>query len=75
MKTWSTGELGIMWLGVGIALVVVAPVGFDGVLTVIAVVAGIVALVYGGVLAWRGMRKDPAEQNPDSEDQSPREDT
>ena len=63
MKPWSTGERGIAWLGVGIALIIVAPVGFDGTWTAVAVVIGALALIYGGWLAWTGMRKGPSEES------------
>ena len=66
MKPWSTGERGLAWLGAGIALIVVAPVGFDGSWTAVAVVLGVLALAYGGWLAWTGMRKDK-DETPDAE--------
>ncbi|WP_084073883.1 hypothetical protein [Demequina sp. NBRC 110052] len=68
MAKWSTGEKGIAWLGVGIALIVVAPVGFDGAWTGVAVVLGAIALAYGGWLAWTGMRKDK-DDAPGSDDE------
>lgn len=71
MKPWSTGERGIAWLGVGIALIVVAPVGFDGSWTAVAVVIGVLALAYGGWLAWTGMRKDKDETAQRPEDDGP----
>ncbi|WNM26551.1 hypothetical protein RN607_10110 [Demequina capsici] len=67
MKAWSKGELGLMWLGVGAALVVTAPIWANGLLTVVAVVLGVVALVYGGLLSWQGVRKSPLERTETSE--------
>ncbi|MDN4471826.1 hypothetical protein [Demequina zhanjiangensis] len=76
MQKWSRGELGVMWLGVGIAVIVVAPIAFDGMWTAIAVVVGAVALIYGGSLAWTGIRKDPTEEThaPEAQQDAPPKD-
>ncbi len=63
MQKWSKGELGVMWLGIGAAVFVVAPIATDGIWTTLLAVAGVVTIIYGGVTAWQGMRKDPADRH------------
>ena len=55
MQKWSKGELGIMWLGVGAACVAVSG-RFNGGVAVIFIVVGVLALLYGGVTTWQGVR-------------------
>jgi len=64
MKSWSKGELGFMWLGIGLALLVTSSQWPSGLPTGLAVLAGAVATVYGAYVAWTGMRKDKSDDAP-----------
>ncbi len=76
MPKWTKGELAIMWLIVGAALIATSKQAFGGAWALEIVILGALMVAYGGYLGWKHIRvdKDSDTASSDLEPEVPSDD-